>query len=33
MCVQYTGWVSEWLDAIRWAVLDLSGPRRLAFDT
>jgi transposase len=23
----------EWRDAIRWAVLDLSGPWRLAFDT
>lgn len=23
----------EWLEAIRWAVLDLSGPWRLAFDT
>jgi transposase len=23
----------EWLDGIRWAVLDLSGPWRLAFDT
>jgi transposase len=23
----------DWLDAIRWAVLDLSGPWRLAFDT
>lgn len=30
-------WLAEqpesWLDAIRWAVLDLSGPWRLAFDT
>ena len=24
---------AEWLEAIRWAVLDLSGPWRLAFDT
>lgn len=32
-CEWLAGRPQEWLDEIRWAVLDLSGPWRLAFDT
>jgi transposase len=32
-CEWLAGRPAEWLEAIRWAVLDLSGPWRLAFDT
>jgi transposase len=33
LCEWLSVWDQEWLDAIRWATLDLSGPWRLAFDT
>ena len=33
LCDWLTAQPEGWLDAIRWAVLDLSGPWRLAFDT
>jgi transposase len=33
LCAWLAGRDQEWLDQIRWAVLDLSGPWRLAFDT
>ena len=32
-CEWLAGRDQDWLDAIRWAVLDLSGPWRLAFNT
>lgn len=32
-CAWLAGRDQDWLDAIRWAVLDLSGPWRLAFNT
>lgn len=32
-CEWLAGRPQQWLDAIAWAVLDLSGPWRLAFDT
>jgi transposase len=33
LCEWLDAMPEEWRDAIRWAVLDLSGPWRLAFDT
>lgn len=33
LCAWLAEWPEAWRDAIRWAVLDLSGPWRLAFDT
>jgi transposase len=33
LCAWLTGRPEDWRDAIGWAVLDLSGPWRLAFDT
>lgn len=33
LCEWLNAMPEEWRDAIRWAVLDLSGPWRLAFDT